>query len=197
MTIALVGSLSSGPTTWSVVAGSLPPGLTLLSPRPGTTTMITGNPTHTGTFNFTIKGQAATRSYQITITTQGPPDELLCDAAGDFLISGTYVLPDAIIGEPYQALLPTSHAAGGTLGVVSGSLPPGLSLPATFTGSGDTISGTPTDPDPGHAGHVHLHHAAHRLLRLPGHPAVHPSNPAAASDHHHDAGRNRWRAVQQ
>ena len=150
VTIAIVRT--GGPTTWSVVAGSLPPGLTLLSPRPGTTTMITGNPTQTGTFNFTIRGQGspvvtpATRSYQITITTQGPPDKLLCDAAGDFLISGTCVLPDALIGQTYQAFLPTSHAAGGTLGVVSGSLPPGLSLPATFTGSGDTISGTPTDP---------------------------------------------------
>ena len=154
VTIALLGSRSSGPTTWSVVAGSLPPGLTIHTPQPGTTTMITGNPTQTGTFNFTIRGQApsgpvvtpATRAYQITITTQGPPDQLLCNAAGDFLISGTCVLPDAIIGQLYQALLPTSHAAGGTLGVVSGSLPPGLSLPATFTGSGDTISGTPTDP---------------------------------------------------
>jgi len=154
VTIALVGSRGSGPTTWSVVAGGLPPGLSLPTDRPGTTTMIVGNPTQTGTFNFTIKGRApggpvvtpATRSYQITITTKGPPDQLLCNAAGDFLISGTCVLPDAIIGQPYQALLPTSHAAGGTLGVVSGSLPPGLSLPATFTGPGDTISGTPTDP---------------------------------------------------
>jgi len=154
VTIALLGSRGSGPTTWSVVAGSLPPGLTIHTPQPGTTTQITGNPTQTGTFNFTIRGQApsgpvvtpATRSYQITITTQGPPDKLLCDAPGDFLISGTCVLPDAIIGQPYQALLPTSHAAGGTLGVVSGSLPPGLSLPATFSGPGDTISGTPTDP---------------------------------------------------
>ena len=154
VTIALLGSRSSGPTTWSVVAGSLPPGLTIHTPQPGTTTMITGNPTQTGTFNFTIRGQApsgpvvtpAIRAYQITITTQGPPDQLLCNAAGDFLISGTCVLPDAIIGQLYQALLPTSHAAGGTLGVVSGSLPPGLSLPATFTGPGDTISGTPTDP---------------------------------------------------
>ena len=154
VTIALVGSRGSGPTTWSVVAGGLPPGLSLPTDRPGTTTMIVGNPTQAGTFTFTIKGRApsgpvvtpATRSYQITITKQGPPDKLLCDAAGDFLISGTCVLPDAITGRPYQASLPTSHAAGGTLGVVSGSLPPGLSLSATFTGSAGTISGTPTDP---------------------------------------------------
>jgi hypothetical protein len=152
VTIALLGSRGSGPTTWSVVAGSLPPGLTMPTARPGTTTNIVGNPTQTGTFDFTIQGRGspvvtpATRPYQITITTQGPPDNLLCNAAGDFLISGTCVLPDAIIGQPYQALLPTSHAAGGMLGVVSGSLPPGLSLPATFTGAGDTITGTPTDP---------------------------------------------------
>jgi hypothetical protein len=43
-------------------------------------------------------------------------------------------------------LLPGSHKAGGALSVVSGSLPPGLSLPATFTGSGDTVGGTPADP---------------------------------------------------
>jgi hypothetical protein len=79
---------------------------------------------------------------------QGPPDQLLCDPAdnGGFLISGSCVLPDAVIGLPYQGHLVTSHKAGGALSVVSGSLPPGLSLPATFTGSGDTVGGTPTDP---------------------------------------------------
>jgi large repetitive protein len=152
VTIALVGSRGQGPTTWSLVAGSLPPGLTMPTAQPGTTTVITGNPTQTGTFNFTIKGRApsgpvvtpATRAYQITITTQGPPDKLVCDAAGDFLISGTCVLPDAITGQPYQASLPTSHAAGGKLSVVAGALPAGLSLSAHFTGSAGTISGTPT-----------------------------------------------------
>jgi large repetitive protein len=153
VTIALVGSRGQGPTTWSLVAGSLPPGLTMPTAQPGTTTVITGNPTQTGTFNFTIKGRApsgpvvtpATRAYQITITAQGPPDKLVCNAAGDFLISGTCVLPDAITGQPYQASLPTSHAAGGKLSIVPpGSLPPGLSLSATFTGSAGTISGTPT-----------------------------------------------------
>jgi len=53
------------------------------------------------------------------------------------------VLPDAIDGLPYAGHLLTSHQAGGTLSIVTGALPPGLTLPATFTGSGDTISGTP------------------------------------------------------
>jgi hypothetical protein len=149
VTIALVGSGGHGPTTWSIVAGSLPPGLTMPTAQPGTTTVITGNPTQTGTFNFTIKGRGspvvtpATRAYRITITTQGPPDKLLCDAPGDFLITGTCVLPDAIIGQPYQASLPTSHAAGGKLSVVAGAVPAGLSLSAHFTGAAGTISGTP------------------------------------------------------
>ena len=79
---------------------------------------------------------------------QGPPDQLLCDPAdnGGFLVSGVCELPDAVIGLPYQGHLVTSHKAGGALSVVSGSLPPGLSLPATFTGSGDTVGGTPADP---------------------------------------------------
>jgi hypothetical protein len=72
----------------------------------------------------------------------------MCDPAanGGFLESGVCVLPDAVVGLPYQGHLLTSHKAGGTLSVVSGSLPSGLTLPATFTGSGDVISGTPGQP---------------------------------------------------
>jgi hypothetical protein len=115
-------------------------------------TVITGNPTQTGTFNFTVKatdgGLTSTLAYQITVTVQGPPDQLVCDPAanGGFLESGVCVLPDAVVGLPYQGHLLTSHKAGGTLSVVSGSLPSGLTLPATFTGSGDVISGTPGQP---------------------------------------------------
>jgi hypothetical protein len=79
---------------------------------------------------------------------QGPPDQLVCEPGdnGGFLESGTCILPDPIVGQSYQGHLLTSHQAGGTLSVVSGTLPPGLSLPATFTGSGDTIGGTPAQP---------------------------------------------------
>jgi hypothetical protein len=142
----------AGPTvTFTLTAGSLPPGLSM-SATFGTSAAITGNPTHPGTFNFTIKATdgslTSTLTYQIVITVQGPPDQLVCDPAdnGGFLISGTCVLPDAVIGLPYQEHLLTSHKAGGALSVVSGALPPGLTLPATFTGSGDIIGGTPTDP---------------------------------------------------
>src|ERR1700683_5292245 len=138
----------SGTVTFAVTAGSLPPGLTM-SASSGTSTAITGNPTKAGTFNFTIKatdgGLTSTLAYQITVTVQGPPDQLLCTTAnGSFLISGVCALPDAVLGLPYQGHLATSHNAGGTLSVVAGALPPGLSLPATFGPSGGTIGGTAT-----------------------------------------------------
>ena len=283
--------------TFALTAGSLPPGLTM-SAQSGSGTVITGNPTKAGTFNFTIKatdgGLTSTLAYQITVTVQGPPDQLLCDPAvnGGFLNSGVCVLPDAVIGLPYQGHLVTSHQAGGTLSVVAGSLPPGLSLPATFSGSGDIVGGTSTTagrrtrlqlhraghrrPGPApvsglldhrwtrtsrwpstlpasgstlgpgmvggayaqdfflsggaapytwsvasgqlppgltlqtfaeparrqrrarrntdHGRHLHLHHAAHRLRRPAGHPAIQPHRRSGAADQHHPAsGRNRWR----
>jgi large repetitive protein len=132
-TIAVSKVGSVGPTvTFALTAGSLPPGLSL-SPSSGSSGSITGNPTKAGVYNFTIKatdgGKTSTLAYEITITVQGAPDQLLCDPAdnGGFLISGSCVLPDAVIGLPYQGHLLTSHKAGGALSVVSGSLPPGLS----------------------------------------------------------------------
>jgi hypothetical protein len=148
-TIAVSRAGSAGANvTFAVTAGSLPPGLSM-SASSGTSTVITGNPTQAGTFNFTIKaadgGLTSTLAYQITVTVQGLPDQLVCDPAdnGGFLESGVCVLPDAVAGLPYAGHLLTSHKAGGTLSVVAGSLPAGLSLPATFTGSGDTVGGTP------------------------------------------------------
>jgi Putative Ig domain len=150
-TIAVGKSGAAGAAvTFALSAGSLPPGLTMPA-QGGSGTVITGNPTKAGTYSFTVKatdgGLTATLAYQITITVQGPPDQLLCTAAnGSFLESGVCVLPDAVAGLSYQGHLPTSHNAGGTLSIVAGSLPPGLSLPATFGASGDTVGGTDTQP---------------------------------------------------
>ena len=140
--------LPSYPVTFTLTAGSLPPGLAM-STQSATSALIKGNPTQTGTFNFTIKAavgsHTSTLTYQITVTVNGPPDQLVCDPAvnGGFLENGACILPDAVLGQPYQGHLVTSHQAGGTLSVVSGALPTGLTLPATFTGSGDIVGGTP------------------------------------------------------
>jgi len=152
-TIAVSKAGAAGATvTFAVTAGSLPPGMTMSAQSSGSGTVITGNPTQAGTFNFTVKatdgGLTSTLAYQITVTVQGPPDQLLCDPAdnGGFLISGVCVLPDAVVGVPYQGHLVTSHKAGGALSVVVGSLPPGLSLSATFGPSGAVVGGTPGQP---------------------------------------------------
>ena len=149
-TIAVSKAGAAGATvTFALTAGSLPPGLTMPA-QSGSGTVISGNPTKAGTFNFTIKATdgnlTSTLAYQIIVTVQGPPDQLLCDSAGDFLIGGVCVLPDAITGESYAGQLSTSHNVGGSLGVVAGTLPAGLSLPASFTGSGTSVSGTPAAP---------------------------------------------------
>src|SRR6516225_4440124 len=153
---ATIGATKVGlptiPVTFTLTAGSLPPGLTM-STQSATSVVITGNPTKTGTYNFTIKAaigsNTSTIAYQITVTVQGPPDQLVCSPSvnGGFLENGACVLPDAEIGVPYQeGHLATSHQAGGTLSVVSGSLPPGLTPPTTFTGDADIVGGTATDP---------------------------------------------------
>jgi large repetitive protein len=152
--IAVSKAGAAGATvTFALTTGSLPPGLTMPAQSgSGSGTIITGNPTKAGTFNFTVTATdgnlTATLAYQITVTVQGLPDQLLCSAAnGSYLVSfsGTCELPDATLGVPYQGHLVTSHQAGGTLSI-AGSLPPGLSLPATFGASGDTLSGTVTQP---------------------------------------------------
>ena len=145
--VSKVGAVGAT-VTFALTAGSLPPGLSM--PAQSTSgDLITGNPTQAGTFNFTVKAtdgsRTSTLAYQITVTTQGPPDQLQCEAAdGSFLISGVCALPDAVLGLPYQGHLITSHNAGGTLSVVAGALPPGLTLPATFGAPGATIGGTAT-----------------------------------------------------
>ena len=148
-TIALGKAGAAGATaTFALTAGSLPPGLSMPA-QSGSGTVITREP-HQGR-NVQLHrqgddgGLTSTLAYQITVTVQGAPDQLQCTAAnGSFLISGVCALPDAVLGLPYQGHLATSHHAGGTLSVVAGALPPGLSLPATFGPSGPIIGGTAT-----------------------------------------------------
>jgi large repetitive protein len=150
ITVGKTGTVGST-VTFALTAGSLPPGLTMPTQTSGSGVVITGNPTQAGTFNFTVKatdgGLTSTLAYQITITVQGLPDQLLCAAAtGSYLLDGTCVLPDATLGLPYQGHLTTSHNAGGSLSIVTGALPVGLTLPATFGAAGDIVGGTVTQP---------------------------------------------------
>jgi hypothetical protein len=58
------------------------------------------------------------------LVTGSLPPGLTMPAQSGFLISGTCVLPDAVLGQPYQGHLVTSHKAGGKLSIVASALPP-------------------------------------------------------------------------
>src|ERR1022692_2061521 len=115
------------PYTFSIISGSLPPGLTLNT----NTGAITGTPTQAGSFPYVAQvtdcaGRTAdTSNLNCVITIL----DLAC--AG-----GT-----GQVGVPYSSAL---VASGGntpyTFSIISGSLPPGLTLDTT-TGA---ITGTPT-----------------------------------------------------
>jgi hypothetical protein len=125
----------TAPLTWSLSAGSLPPGLDL-GP---TTGMITGAPTATGTFPFTVRvadtfGQQDTQALSILVSTDNPPQ----------IVPPS--LPGGTVGVAYgpAALQATGGMGTLTWSISAGSLPPGLTLGPPVTGSSVTISGTPT-----------------------------------------------------
>jgi hypothetical protein len=118
------------PLTWSISAGTLPPGLNL---NP-TTGAISGTPVvPAGTSSFTVRvqdagGQSATKAFSITISLVNPPNIT------------TTSLPGGIVGQAYNQTL---HATGG-IGALTWSLSGG-SLPAMLSLSpAGVISGTPT-----------------------------------------------------
>ena len=122
------------PYAWTIVAGSLPTGLSL-NPASGA---ISGTPAAAGSSKFTVQvtdGQApadvATAALSISVATPAPNPVSIITAS----------LPTARRNKNYNRTL---AATGGTTPyvwtVVTGSLPPGLSL----NGSTGVISGRAT-----------------------------------------------------
>lgn len=116
----------TAPYTWAVTNGTLPAGI-ILSPDGN----LTGTPTATGTFSFTVRvtdalGQSASQATSLTIST------------GVSTTIGTP--PTAVAGSPYSFTL---TATGGTTpytwSVNSGTPPAGVTL-----SSAGVLSGTPT-----------------------------------------------------
>jgi hypothetical protein len=125
---------ATGTFTWSVIAGSLPPGLTFQTSSTSTSAEITGTPTVLGTYKFTVQvtdsaGTTVTQALSITINPEPP------------LSVATGSLPNGQVGTPYtQNLTASSGTLPYTWSIISGTLPIGLSLTSTSAG---TISGTP------------------------------------------------------
>ncbi|MCB9934629.1 MAG: putative Ig domain-containing protein [Planctomycetes bacterium] len=128
---------TTGPNyTWSVSAGTLPPGLTLDTAATGLTTTISGTPTTAGTYNFTVQitdgTNSDTQSFQVDIS-----------AAGALVIT-TSSLAAGTQGAAYSANITAINGVGNhTWSISAGTLPTGLSLGASTTAT-VSISGTPT-----------------------------------------------------
>lgn len=123
----LVALSGTGPWTWAITSGQLPPGLGLNS----TTGVISGLPTTAGTFSFVAQwtdsqGLIFPNTFAINIL--------------PLLVITTTSLPPGTVGVAYsQTLAATGGILPYTWSVSNGALPPGLTLSA-----GGTLSGTPT-----------------------------------------------------
>lgn len=125
---SVVASGGQTPLTWSIVDGDLPAGLVLAT----STGAITGTPTDSGTFEFTVRvsdNNGASDDAELEIVIAAVPQIT------------TNNLPGATLSAAYSK---TVSASGGTAplawSVANGTLPAGLSISG---GSGE-ISGTPT-----------------------------------------------------
>lgn len=126
-TITATGGI--GTYTYSVTAGTLPRGLTLSSGGE-----ISGTPTASGAFNFTVSvtdqttpAATGSRAYTLTIA---PPTITLSPTT----------LPDGAVTVAYSQTITAAGGVGSyTYGISAGALPGGLTL-----SSGGAITGSPT-----------------------------------------------------
>lgn len=116
-----------GPYGFTVTAGALPAGLTL-----STGGALSGTPTASGSFNFTVtatdaNGQTGSRAYTLVVDVP-------------VLTVTPATLPSGIVGVAYsQTLGATGGNAPYTFAVTAGTLPDGLSL-----SSSGALTGTPS-----------------------------------------------------
>jgi hypothetical protein len=125
---AAITAVGGGSLRWSVIEGSLPPGLTLSAE----TGSLTGTPSATGTFPFTVQvgdeKRRTTHNYELVVA--APLD-----------VQGVGV-SRAVVGVPLSATIATDGGLGPLHWSLSGSLPAGLTLDADK----GVIHGTPAAP---------------------------------------------------
>lgn len=116
------------PPAFSIISGSLPPGLTL-----STSGILSGTPTQTGAYTATVdagNGISPDATQNFTISVQKAPQ----------IISSPLPNPtSAAVGVPFSYSFLAIGFPTPTFSITSGSLPPGLALSAS-----GVLSGTPT-----------------------------------------------------
>ncbi len=126
-TLAATGG--TGPYTWSIASGALPPGLKLSSAGD-----LSGAPSGPGTSSFTVRASDQSLPTQLataplTLTVYDP------------LVIATTMLATGVVGSAYAAtLLATGGLAPVSWSLSAGSLPAGVSL-----SSSGSLTGTPTE----------------------------------------------------
>jgi large repetitive protein len=124
---------------FSIVSGSLPPGLTMPAYLGVADTVIEGDATQAGTYTFVVQaadpngGLSSNQAYSITAADLACP----ADSNGGTATGGVCVLPAAAVGQQYAEPFAYASSTGGSF-TVTGTLPPGLSA------SGTTVAGSPT-----------------------------------------------------
>jgi len=124
---------SASPVQWSLLSGRVPVGMTGPTSQGQTAGEVSGTPTTTGSYAFTVAvtdsaGATDTETFQITVT---PPRPVAVTTA---------TLPAGVHGQSYWVNLAADGGVPGYLwSLGSGTLPPGLQL--TTWGA---VAGTPT-----------------------------------------------------
>ena len=134
--IPLIATGATGPYTWSVVSGSLPPGLSLRTDGPSwfpptANAGIIGIATTPGTYNFTL---------HVVSTDLQTADQAATIKISPLISADTFTLPDAFVGASYSYQM-IAQTNGGAATWTPTTLPPGMSLSPT-----GLLSGIPTTP---------------------------------------------------
>jgi hypothetical protein len=150
-----LGSGGVLPYRWSLAAGTLPPGMTIIQDTPGGAQMrVGGTPTQAGTFDFTMRvtdARAATftKAFTLTVSEPGGPAAPGPTQPTAAVLSTLSLSPTSLTGGASSTATVTldgaAPAAGGFVTLSSSNtqaatVPPSVTVPAGATSATFTVS---------------------------------------------------------